>query len=152
MPGSWRRASFVAGGDAPAPHDLVETLGQIARSIKVSADADWLDPISFRWDVCPRSLLTRELPDPVGVISAICEQRRSGLQFRQENRAEAIVVCLAGREAKAHRQTIGVHDRVNLARQSASRATHILLFVAGDAGPCWWTRTMDVSIICTAVS
>ena len=42
---------------------------------------------------------------------------------------------LTGSEAKAHRQAIGVHDGVNLARQSASRTAHVLLSVARDAGP-----------------
>jgi hypothetical protein len=32
------------------------------------------------------------------------------------------------------RQAIGVHDRVNLARQAPSRATHILMLVVRDAG------------------
>jgi hypothetical protein len=30
--------------------------------------------VSLRWDVGPRAALTRECPDPVRVISAICEQ------------------------------------------------------------------------------
>jgi hypothetical protein len=32
-----------------------------------------------------------------------------------------------------NQQAIGVHDRVNLARQAPSRATHILVVVVGDA-------------------
>jgi len=43
-------------------------------------------------------------------------------------------VRLARRKAKMHPQTDGVHNRLNLARQPASRAIHIFLSVAGDAG------------------
>jgi len=32
------------------------------------------------------------------------------------------------------RQAIGVHDRVNLARQASSRATHVLVIVVRDTG------------------
>ena len=32
------------------------------------------------------------------------------------------------------RQAVGVHDRVNLARQAPSRATHVLVIVVRDAG------------------
>ena len=42
---------------------------------------------------------------------------------------------LTGREAEVHWQTIGVHNNVNLARKSASRTAHMLLFIARDAGP-----------------
>jgi len=43
-------------------------------------------------------------------------------------------VSFAGCEAKLHRQAIGVHDSVNLARQPASRPAHVLFSVARDAG------------------
>src|SRR5712672_870547 len=39
-----------------------------------------------------------------------------------------------GREAEMDRQAIGVDDRVNLAGQAASRATHILVVVVRDTG------------------
>jgi hypothetical protein len=42
---------------------------------------------------------------------------------------------LTEREAELHRQTIGVHDGVNLAGKSASGTAHMLLSVARDAGP-----------------
>ena len=59
----------------------------------------------------PRAFLPGELPDPVGVISAICEQSCSGLQFRRENRNPPIVVCLTRRDGKVCWQTSGVHGR-----------------------------------------
>ena len=41
---------------------------------------------------------------------------------------------LAGRESEMDWQTIGVHDRVYLAGQTSSRATHILMIVVRDTG------------------
>ena len=41
---------------------------------------------------------------------------------------------LAGREGEMDRQAIGVHDRMNLARQASSRATHVLVIVVRDTG------------------
>jgi hypothetical protein len=41
---------------------------------------------------------------------------------------------LAGCEPKVYRQTVGVHNGVNLTRQSASRVPHMLLCIARDIG------------------
>ena len=76
----------VTGGDPPALLDPVEKpLDQVSRPVEVRAEADRLLAISFWRDIRPRAFLAGELPDPVGVISAICEQSCSGLQFRQES-------------------------------------------------------------------
>ena len=58
-----------------------------------------------------------ELPDPVRVISTICEQHRLWKQGADKNRTQPIVVRLTWREREADRQAIGVHYRVYLARQ-----------------------------------
>ena len=41
---------------------------------------------------------------------------------------------LAGREAEVYRQAIGIHDGVNFGGQPATRAAHVLLIIARDAG------------------
>ena len=41
---------------------------------------------------------------------------------------------LTWREREMDRQAIGVHDRVNLARQAPSRATNVLVIVVCDTG------------------
>jgi hypothetical protein len=54
--------------------DLVEEpFDQVARAIQVRAEADRVDAIAFRRNVCPRTLPARKLPDPVRVVSAIRE-------------------------------------------------------------------------------
>ena len=126
----------VASGDAATLLDLVEEpLDQIAVPVEVRTEADRVLAIAFRRDVCPRALLAGECPNPVRVISSICQQHGSWLQSGQEHRTEPIVMRLTGREAELHRQTIGVHDGVNLAGKSASRTAHMLFSVARDAGP-----------------
>ncbi len=52
----------------------------------------------------------------------------------EENRIQPNVVRLTGSESEVDRLAIGVHDRVNFARQAASRATHILVIVVRNTG------------------
>ncbi len=59
----------------------------------------------------------------------IREQHRLWEQSAEENRARPIVMRFAGREGEMDWQTVGVHDRMNLAREAPSRATHILVIV-----------------------
>jgi len=61
--------------------DLVkETLNQIARSIEITAKADWLLAIAFWRDVRPSAVLNNESSDPIGVKSTISEQHCSRFQ------------------------------------------------------------------------
>ena len=46
---------------------------RVRSSIQIRAEADRVFAIPFRRNVCPCSLLTDKLPDPVRIISAICE-------------------------------------------------------------------------------
>ena len=74
-------------------------------------------------------------------------------QSAEESRTQPIVVRLTRRKAEMDRQAIGVHDRVNLARQPASPTAHILMGIVRDTGPVLvYAHTMEVSIICTAAS
>src|SRR6476620_11817455 len=43
-------------------------------------------------------------------------------------------MSLAGRKSEMYRQSVGVHHRVNLAGQAASRAAHVLMIVVRDTG------------------
>jgi hypothetical protein len=52
----------------------------------------------------------------------------------EENRTQPIVMRFTRRKSEMDRQIIGVHHRVNLARQAPSRATHILVIVVRDRG------------------
>jgi hypothetical protein len=56
---------------------------------------------------------------------------------------------LAESEVQAHGQSVCINSGGHLAGQSVSRTADVLFSVSRDAGPCWCTRTTDVSIICT---
>jgi hypothetical protein len=115
--------------------DLVEEpFDQVARAVQIRAKTDRVFAIALRWDIGPRALLAGELPDPIRVVSTICEQHRLRKQGAEKNRTQPIVVRLTGRQSEMDRQAIAVHDRVNLTRQAPSRATHILVIVVRDAG------------------
>ena len=65
----------VTGGDTPTLLDLVEEpLDEVARAIQVRAKTNRLFSIALRPNVSPRALLTDERPEPVSVISPICQQ------------------------------------------------------------------------------
>ena len=53
-------------------------------------------------------------------------------QGAEENRTQPIVMRFTGREREMDRQAIGVDQRVNLAREASSRATHSLVIVVRD--------------------
>jgi hypothetical protein len=54
--------------------DVVEEpFDQVPRATEMPAEANWGFTISFRRIVRPCSLLARELPDPVRVVSTIRE-------------------------------------------------------------------------------
>jgi hypothetical protein len=55
-------------------------------------------------------------------------------QCAEENRTQPIVLRFTRRKSEMDRQAIGVHHRVNLARQAPSRAPHILVIVVRDRG------------------
>lgn len=77
--------------------------------------------IALGRNVGPSSLLANERPDPVRIIATVGKYHRPWLQFGQEYAAEPVIMSLAGRQAKAQRQAIGVHHCVHLAGQSATR-------------------------------
>ena len=53
-----------------------EPFDYVSRAIQIWAEADQVFAISFRRNVCPCSLLSSKLPDPVRIVSAIREQHR----------------------------------------------------------------------------
>jgi hypothetical protein len=68
----------VSSRDSSALLDLAEEpLDQITCAVQIGTEADRLAAIAFRRNICPCALLTDEGPDPVGVISSICQQHRS---------------------------------------------------------------------------
>jgi len=51
-----------------------EAFDEIAGSVEIRAEADWLVVVAFRRDVGPRSLLDGELSDPIDVVATVGKQ------------------------------------------------------------------------------
>src|SRR5919106_566314 len=80
----------VARSDTPTMLNFIEEpLDQVTRSVKERAEADRILAIAFRRYVCPRALANGERPDPVRVISSICQQhgsRRNPVRSTEQSR------------------------------------------------------------------
>jgi methyltransferase family protein len=107
----------ISGRDTATLLDLIEEpFDAVASTIQMWAEADWVFAISFRRNVCPCPYLSDKLPDPIRIVSTICEQHRLRKQGAEKSRTQPIVVRFAGREREMDRQALAVHYRVNLAR------------------------------------
>jgi hypothetical protein len=81
-------------------------------------EADWIVAIAFWWDVGLSAFLDSKLPDPAGVVAAV-SQHRAGFQTRQQFSGKSIVMGLPRCQRQPYRKAIGIHERMNLAGQSA---------------------------------
>jgi hypothetical protein len=125
----------VSGRDPTTLLDLVEEpLDQVAVAVEIGAEADRVFTIALGRNIRPCASLGDECPNPVRVVAAICQQPRATRELSQQDRAEPVVMRLTTSEAELHRQTIAVHHYMDLAGQPATRATHLLVAVVGDAG------------------
>src|SRR5262249_59579701 len=98
------------------------------------AKADRALANAFGWVIRPRSAFGDKCPDRVRVVASICKQPRTTRELSQQDRAEPVVMRLPPSEAEPYRQTVAVHNDMDLAGQPATRATHMLAAVVGDAG------------------
>jgi len=96
-----------------------EALDEIAGSVEMRTEADWIVAIAFWWDVGLSAFLDGKLPDPVGVVAAVSKQHRAGFQTRQQFSGKSIVMGLPRCQRQPYRKAIGVHERMNLAGQPA---------------------------------
>jgi hypothetical protein len=119
----------------PTLLELIEgPFDQIASPVKLRAQAECLFPIPLWRDVRPNTALMDERSDPVDVIATITQQHCSRLQAEQEPGGKPVIVRFAGCARTPDRQAIGIDQRLNLARRTASRPAHGLSLVASDAG------------------
>ena len=74
------------------------------------------------------------LTTSLALIAAVAQQHRPPRELSQQDRTEPVVVRLTTSEIELHRQAIAVHYDMDLTGQAATRATHMLVAVVGDAG------------------
>src|SRR3712207_455540 len=84
---------------------------------------------------------------PIIVKRLVGDQRRD-LGLTKQRRNRDAVVPLTRHKDKAHQIAKRVHQRHDLARQTATRAADRLILSPPFAPvPCWWTRTIVASMI-----
>jgi len=100
-----------------------ETLDEIALAIDRVVDGAVDQPAPGAWNVGPRSGLADEVENGVAVVTAIGDDVGPGHQIPQELGHDALVVRLPRGQNDADRQSIVVHDGVDLGAQSPTRET-----------------------------
>jgi hypothetical protein len=108
-----------------------EPFDQIPGSIEMRAKADRLVAIASRRNVGPNAPVCGKGPDPVGVISPICQQHCPRLQARQKFACEPVVVCFSGCQREPNRQAVDIDQRMNLTGQPAPATVPLTVFCSG---------------------
>ena len=74
------------------------------------------------------------------------------MQCAEKNRTQPIIVRLTRHEGEMHRQAIGIHHRVNLARQAPRERPLSWRSLSAMQALYWYARMTEVSIIPIAAS
>ena len=103
--------------------------------------------------VGPGSAFTDEGAQGVGVVTLVGQQHRARSEVVRQLCGSGDVAGLARRQLKLDRAPLRVDEGVNLRGEPASRATETTISTPlFPVAPCWWTRTIEVSIIWTSPS
>ena len=139
----------VAGRDPAKMFDLVEeALDEIARLIEIFAEADRVLAIGFGRDVSPCAAFGHRLAQSVGVVAFVGDQHRVFRQIGDQLGRAGDVAGLAGSQFELDRPPVLVDERMDFGGEPASGTTQTSILTPLLAvAPCWWTRTIEVSII-----
>ena len=156
---------FEARRDGPEVLDLVkEAFDEVAIAVEEGAEARDALAVRHRLDVRPSATIGDAGAEPVGVVSAVCEEYIAFADRIEQAGGAPPVMGLAGRQSERDRPTFGVNDRMDLSGQAAPRAPHasgVRLTSRGGLGraplfwplaACWWTLIEELSIICRSPS
>jgi len=123
-----------------------EALDEVALAVDAAADRPLDQTRSRRWNVRPGSGGADEGQKRVGVVAAVGDDV-TALQSSQQLRRSVEIVRLARREHEPHRQTVFIHQRVDLGAQSPARTADGVIFAPFfPPAACWWARMMELSI------
>lgn len=118
---------FISGGDGSVVFDLVEeALDVVPVAIQEGAESRHVDTVGHRFDVGPGAPLGEAEAECVAFVGPVGEQDLTASDGPHHVLRALAVVGLALRELQHDRHAIGVHEGVDLGRQSASRAPHAL--------------------------
>lgn len=114
-----------------------EALDQVVVPVQERTEGQHLLAIGHRLHVRPRTLLGHPGSQRVAVVGSITQQDLARTQPVQHVCRRAPIMRLAFRDLQRHGTALGIHQRVDLARQAATRATHATgsaLFFSAQAG------------------
>ena len=132
---------------------IEEPLHAVACPVEVLAEADWVFAIGFGWNVRPCLAVRDHLAQSVGVVALVGQQQSAFEQIGDHLGRAGDVGVLARCQLELDGSAFLVDERVDLGREAASRAAQTTILTPLFAvAPCWWTRTIELSIICTSPS
>lgn len=125
-----------------------EALDEVALAVERLAEAVLPLAVRFGRDVRHRVLGLDQLADAVRIIPLVGEQDRVRSKPVEQRVGGPAVMDLTGGEAQPDRPALCVDERVDLGREPASRTTQAMISTPLFAvAACWWTRTLEESII-----
>lgn len=141
---------FEAGGDTAELLEFAEEpLDQVASAVEVRGHAALQADAALGGDM-RRAAAGRHAFDQREAVIAAIRDHDAWRQGVQQDGRRGLVRCLPRREVKPDRQSILIHDGMDLGAQSATRAANgVILAPFFPPAACWWARTMELSINCS---
>ena len=128
--------------------DLIEeALHAVARPVEVLAEADWVFAIGFWRNVRPGLAVRDHLAQRVGVVALVGQQQSAFGQISDHLGCAGDVGVLACGQLELDGAAFLIDKRVDLGREAASGTAQTTISTPLFAvAPCWWTRTIELSI------
>ena len=112
------------------------------------AEAGFPFAIGFGWDVRHRALCFDQVADAIGVISLVGKNDGARIEAIEQAESGGSVMGLPRCQAEPDREPLGVDNRVDLSRETASGATETMISIPLFAvAACWCARMEELSII-----
>ncbi len=126
-----------------------EALDEVSLPIKPGREDEACLAIGLRRDIGPSFSFGRLCPDGVAVIAFVGQQDVALAEIVRQGIGLGAVGDLPSGQAKLDGTTFGVDERMDLAREPATRTSHasIVSIPLFPVAACWWTRTQVASII-----
>ena len=140
----------VTRGDASEVLEFIEeAFDEIALAVEGRIDRTLNLSVALGGNVRLAAALVHQIDDGPGVITAIGNESASWGQAVEQRGDGSLVGCLAGGEHDPQRQTVLVHDSIDLGTQSSTRtADGVIRAPFLPPAACWCARTIDESIRC----
>ena len=139
-----------ACGDPSEVFQFVEeALDEIALAVDLAVDDTTNPDVALRGNVSRSAAGLDELDDRAGEETTVGNHMAGQGKAFDQLRKGSLVGRLARRENQAHRQTLVIHNGMDLGAQSSTRtADGVIRTPFLPPAACWWARTIELSIRC----